>query len=414
MNFDFTNLMSYVQPQFNEIFTSILYGNDNFSTYVLKSGRSSGKSTSVAQALIILSFTKPGDILVVQSTYAAIKDASYKELCDWIENFGLQDYFTCTTSPLRIVNNVTGNTFKFRGCEKPEKLKGIPKITTIWFEEADLISKAAYDIVKLSMRSVIAKLQFILTFNPTSPFTWIKDIIDDPIQYKANIHHSYFFRNPFCNVDFIDEMRRIKVKDPQRFLRDGMGQFTIAEGLCINNKLIKDWEPSISYGARPYNFNGIDFGFNHLQAFVNGTYYQDTNILVLNEIIALSGLSNDEFIKFIPIKYRNVNNNFADSASPDKIKQLVQSSFKFKGAKKDYLKVANYIEFMNSLNAIVVHPNAVAFKKEAGKWEYIPETDTPRKVNDDINDAIRYGLQPILLERISSNTMKAGNVLGLR
>ncbi len=402
MKFDFKNIISYVQPQFRDVFFDIINQIEDYNMYILKSGRASGKSTTIVQALIMLSFIKKGDILVLQSTLTAMRDASYRELCNWIDKLGLSQFFRFKTSPLEITNTITGQRFIFRGTDNPERIKGIPNVTTVWLEEADLVSRDAFNTVKLSIRSNIAKLQYILSFNPSSPFTWIKDYIDSPETYKAKIHHSYFYKNPKCNNDFIEEMKIVKEKDYTRFLRDGLGQFTEAEGLIINNKLIEDWQPNVSYGSYEYNFNGMDFGFVHPQVFVNGSYYSDTNTLVLNEVISISGLTNDEFITRIPPKYKIIPNSYADSASPDKIQQLNQNQFKFIKANKLNLKVSNYIEFINSLTKIVVHPNAAQFKREAGIWEYMPNTDMPRKVDDDINDAIRYGLQPILLERVSS------------
>ena len=107
-------------------------------------------------------------------------------------------------------------------------------------------------------------------------------------------------------------------------------------------------------------------------------------------------------MKLIPKNFE-LYRGYADSANPDKIKEL-NKRFKVIGADKSKLPVDTYIEFMNNLNHIYVLREATLFIREAGIWSYKKDTDVPEKVNDDINDAIRYALQPVLLELRTSSS----------
>lgn len=399
MKIDLSNLKHHVQKQFKWIFK----GKYNQRFIVMKSGRGSGKSTSLAQLMIVNSFTKKGNILIVQSTYSAMKEATFAEITGWIEQLGLSNCFTYNKQPLTITNDITGVKFIFRGCDKPEKLKSMKGIETVWLEEADLITREAFDTINLSARGGEFDIKIYLSFNPSSPYTWIKEIIDAPETHNCLVHHSYYYDNQYLDQNFYDEMLRIKETNPDKFLQVGMGEFGSKEGLCINKK-IETYNSTTNYGNNPYVGIGIDFGFNHNQAFTNVSYYQDTNTLVINDVIAKSGLTNKEFMTKIPNKYKNQRSCYADSASPDKIKELSANGFKFVGANKLKLKVDAFIEFMNSLDHLVVKSSATQFNREAGIWSYLKDSDVPKKEDDDIMDAIRYALQPILLARLGKNT----------
>ena len=400
MKIDLSNAVDYIQDQFQDYYYD--YIERLYRIYVLTSGRGGGKSNAIAQSLILDSFQAQGNILVVQSTYAAMKDATYAELTGWIDEWELNKFFDITTSPLKITNKISKKKFIFRGTDKPKKLKSMKDIETVWIEEADLIDEDAWDTIKLSARGKKFNVRFILSFNPSSPYTWIKTIIDNLKLYKAKHYKSFYYDNPYVDDDFIDEMELIKKLNPQRYLRDGLGEFTKLEGLVINTDLIKDIKEIPRSAKITHAGVGLDFGFNHNQALISYKYDSINRDIYIDFTLAESNLTNDEFINIVPSKYRSVlkaTNGYADSARPELIKEWNQYGYKFKSAKKDKLEVMNYVYFMNELNNIYVLDDAAAFKIECGKWDYDTKQDKPKKENDDINDALRYGLQEILLKR---------------
>lgn len=375
--------------------------------------RGSAKSIAITQKLLLKTFDKKGgDILVCQWTYSAIKDASYAAFIEWIDKWKMGIFFKIGKSPLTITNIITGKVIKFRGLDDSSKIKSIVGIELIFIEEADLISEENFDILDLSMRGTEFNIQFFIAFNPGNPFVFWKEEYIDKVNDRDDVFilHSTYKDNPYIGIQFIKKMAYMKLHHPFKYLRDGLGQFTEKEGLVINNKLLKDVQDNSKLNTiRGYRGIGLDFGSVHPQAYVRIIYDEKKNELHIIDVITQSDPTGVIAAEFAKNKIKKVpqgwNTHFADSANPDKIKSTNQTiGSRFVGANKVKLKVEFYIDFLNQCKAIYIYPNAQEFKREAGKWEYIKGSDSPRKLYDDINDAIRYALQPVLLAKIGQNT----------
>lgn len=380
---------------------------------ILYGSRGSAKSIAITQKIILNTFKRTGgDWLVCQWTYAAIKDASYAAIVEWINKWNMGLFFNIKKSPLEITNMITGKTIKFKGLDDASKIKSIVGVENVFIEEADLITEENFDILDLSMRGLDYDIKFYIAFNPGNPYIfWKEEYIDKAdVRDDVFILHSTYKDNPFVGQKFINKMLYMKTNHPHKYQRDGLGQFTEKEGLVINNELLRDVkDPNFYKKFSGYKGCGLDFGSVHPQAYVRVMYDEDNNSLHIIEVKTKSdttGVIARDFardhIKKIPKDWRF---QYADSANPDKIKDTnreVKSNFV--SAKKDKLKVHYYIDFLNQLKNIFIYPSATEFKREAGKWEYVKGTDTPRKLYDDINDAIRYALQPIILANIGGET----------
>jgi phage terminase large subunit len=61
----------------------------------------------------------------VRKVKDTIKDSIFAELTGVIDDWGLGKYFTVTTSPMRIINNLTQSDCIFRGLDDVEKIKSV-------------------------------------------------------------------------------------------------------------------------------------------------------------------------------------------------------------------------------------------------------------------------------------------------
>lgn len=128
---------------------------------VFYGGRSSGKSYSVAMALLLRGRMGKLRILCTREIQNTIKDSVHKLLKDIIEAQGWTDYEVTNDS---IINHVTGTEFLFRGLHHNiMEIKSTEGIDICWVEEAQTITDASIDILTPTIRKPGS--QIIFTFN---------------------------------------------------------------------------------------------------------------------------------------------------------------------------------------------------------------------------------------------------------
>lgn len=135
---------------------------------LLWGGRDSGKSHFAAQKLIVECLRLPYfRCVMIKKTHESIKDSQWQTVKDIVFEWGLQEHFIFTKSPLEI-NCKNGNKFIARGCDKADKLKSIKDPSHAWYEEANQITEEDFITVTSTIRGN-GQLQEILSFNPEHP-----------------------------------------------------------------------------------------------------------------------------------------------------------------------------------------------------------------------------------------------------
>jgi len=135
--------------------------------HFLWGGRDSGKSTFIAQILLLECLrSRYFRCILVKKTFESIKDAQWQTLKDIAEEWGISHLFRFTQSPLEITCIPNGNKFIARGCDKPEKLKSIKDPTVAWYEEGNQLSEDDFITVSTTLRSNKQKVKQYFSFNP--------------------------------------------------------------------------------------------------------------------------------------------------------------------------------------------------------------------------------------------------------
>ena len=88
----------------------------------------------------------------VRKTYESLKESLFAKLVTWIDKFNLGKFFRIKESPLYIENKVTGAKFVFKGCDKPEKLKGLDDPNRVIYEEANELDEEDFDTITTTVR----------------------------------------------------------------------------------------------------------------------------------------------------------------------------------------------------------------------------------------------------------------------
>lgn len=150
----------------NERFKPYLTDKSRF--LLLWGGRDSSKSDFVALKLLIAAMVQPYfKCVLVRKVFDTVKDSQHATLKAVAEREGLSKYFFFGTSPLEIRCLLNGNKFIARGMDNPDKLKSIKDPTCAWYEEANQIEEADFDVLSTSLRTTHnVPIQEIFTFNP--------------------------------------------------------------------------------------------------------------------------------------------------------------------------------------------------------------------------------------------------------
>lgn len=129
--------------------------------YCYSGGRASGKSTAVAQSLVLRASVQPITVLCAREFQNSITDSVYKLLTGTIEKFGLQGFEIRRDG----IGHVNGSSFIFRGLhDNIQSIKSIEGIDVCWIEEAQTISQTSLTTLIPTIRKPNSTL--IFTWNP--------------------------------------------------------------------------------------------------------------------------------------------------------------------------------------------------------------------------------------------------------
>lgn len=153
---------------------------------VIKGGRGSGKSHSVARILVNIGIELSVRFLCTREIQKSIDESVYQLLSDVIEQLGYQDFYTLNKA------NITGlnkSTFLFAGLRSQDvaKLKSTERIMVCWCEEAHVLSEKSLDVLSPTIREENSVI--IYTYNP--------ELEDDPV-------HARFALKPQKDVCVVD------------------------------------------------------------------------------------------------------------------------------------------------------------------------------------------------------------------
>lgn len=185
-------------------------------------GRGSGKSWSVARALVTIAATKPIRVLCARETQKSIAESVHRLLKDQIGLLGLESAFDIQET--RIIGR-NGSDFAFAGIRQQgvANLKSFEGVDVCWVEEAQAVSKRSWDILIPTIRKPGSEIW--LTFNPEldSDETYERFVLSPPA--GSWVQKVNWDANPWF-PDVLDAERR------DLLTRDPVAYKTVWEGEC--------------------------------------------------------------------------------------------------------------------------------------------------------------------------------------
>lgn len=233
----------------------------------LYGGRGSGKSHSVARALLILGAKSKLRIVCAREIQKSIKDSVHKLLSDLIVEFKLRDFYQVLETEIRGAN---GTEFIFRGLKHNTRdLKSLEGADIVWIEEAENVSENSYEILIPTIRKEGSEIWATFNVkNVTDPTyrRFITEAGDDTISVKVSWRD-----NPFFPDVLQKEMEKLRVRDAETYMHIWEGEpDTRRSGAVYAKQLAKAREEQritrVPYDPASEVFTAWDLGFGDTTA----------------------------------------------------------------------------------------------------------------------------------------------------
>lgn len=335
--------------------------------HVLKGGRGSGKSSTVAQKLIMELIEKPITILCVRKVGNTLNDSCYEQLKEAITQLNVENQFEYKVNPLTITYKPRGNTIIFRGADDSGKIKSIKKsrfpITHLWIEE--LAEFKFEDDVKVIVNSILrAELKkglyykIFYTYNPPKMRqSWTNKLYESVnIPSNTRVYHSTYLDNPHISEAFIieaNELKKINIKKYEwmymgKSIGSGVVPFENLKFERLSDDLISNFD-NIRQGA--------DFGYaTDPFAWVKLHYDKTRRVIYIFDEIYGVKLSNRQIAEMIKDRGLQSCITIFDSAEPKSIDEISDYGVRSEGARKGQDSVVYGEKWLDDLNAIIIDP----------------------------------------------------------
>ena len=175
----------------------------------------SGKTHHIILKLILLSFLQEyNHIIYVNKIFGDIRKNQFKDIIKVLKALELSKYFTINKTNYGFKNNLTGTEFTALGMDNAENTKGLSDPTIIWWDEINKGSQEDFTTLNALLRTPLNnKLQFIISFNPVSEKSWLREFFfkkENAYEIKEDIESIYLNHSTYINNDFIDKETYLK------------------------------------------------------------------------------------------------------------------------------------------------------------------------------------------------------------
>lgn len=179
---------------------------NNYVYFLAEGGRGGGKSQSIARILLFISEQRKVRVVCGREQQNTIDESVKTILSDLIETYQLN----FTISDKRIVHNITGSTFLFKGFREQGRvnIKGLEGTDILWIDEAEAITKSTLDVLIPTVRKQNSKIIFTMNrYVRKDPVFEFCAADKDCIHIKIN-----YYDNPHCPQKLINDAIKCKAR----------------------------------------------------------------------------------------------------------------------------------------------------------------------------------------------------------
>ena len=233
-----------IAPSFVDVYDDIQAR--GHTEYLLYGGRGSTKSSFVSLEIIDQLIQNPScHALAMRQVGNTLHDSVYNQIVWAIGEWGLEEKFKCTTSPLEITYLPTGQKIYFRGADDPGKIKSIKPpfgyIGILWFEELDQfhgeesIRKIEQSVIRGGDTAFIFK-----SFNPPrTANNWANKYVRIPKETQYQHKSTYLDLKgralKWLGKTFLDEAEHLKNVNPAAYEHEYLGVANGTGGMVFEN-----------------------------------------------------------------------------------------------------------------------------------------------------------------------------------
>ena len=407
VNLDFEIAEPFIEGLFTPHRYKVYYG-----------GRGSGKSWSVARALIYMSLMQDLTILCAREIQNSINDSVHKLLRDQIDEIGLSDFFDITKNTIyrKPMNRDgvwdNGSEFIFKGLRfNSREIKSTEGVNICWIEEGQAVSQDSWEILIPTIREPNSEIW--ITFNPLdeSDPTYQRFVVNPPD--NAYIRKVNYDENPYFPEVLRQEMEWLKSRDYQSYLHVWEGEVRKHSNALIFGGYFRVEDFETPKDARYYF--GADWGFATDPTTLIRCFVRDKTLYIDQEAWAI-GCEIDN----TPALFDKVDGSRrwvikADNARPETISYMRRHGFNIIGAKKWQGSIEDGIEFLKTFD-IVIHPRCKHTIDEFNHYSYKVDKQTGDVLPVIVDawnhtiDAVRYAMDGLIKGRgnmtISTNALR--------
>ena len=282
-----------------------------------------------------------------------------------------------------------GNLIEFIGIDQSQRVRG-RKRDILWCNETNELEYD--DFFQLNIRTAE---EVYCDYNPSDEYHWIYEKILP--RKDCQFRKFTIFDNPYAPEGIKSEILALKDQDENLWKIYGLGERGQAKDLIFTNWDIQPFPRVCNY----YRY-GLDFGYNHPSVILFvGVKEKD---IYVDEILYQTHLTNQDLIN--KMLSENIEKNVlirADSAEPDRIKEISYAGFAVEGAKKSSYSVKDGIDTLKRCQIHITAGSINVLKEIKNyRWKKDKKTsrilDEPIPFRDDGMDAMRYAVGDLLLD----------------
>lgn len=392
---------------FNEIYRPYFGNKSRYEIYY--GGAGSGKSDWIASKYLLRMMTEhKHKFLFCRKVARTIRHSQYALVQELAERWKVDNLFRFYDSTMDVVYLPTGSKIIAAGLDDVAKLKSVSGVTGIWIEEATELTKLDFDQLDLRMRGKRGYYkQMTLSFNPEDYDHWLRgqffpEHLADLPSFTTTKYTEYgnivtrVLRTTWRDNKFLDDLDRAKYStmnetDKQFAAVYADGKWgTKVEGLIYTDYQIVPELPV----RRDHIIYGVDYGFSNPTAVVNIIICEGE--IYLDEVFYATQHTTADVIKAIRPDIPNPRYPmYADSAEPDRTKEIARAGFNIHAADKGPT-VWRRIEFCKRFK-IHVTARSVNIIKELKNYKRMQKSDgsfidEPVPLNNHAMNAYEYGL----------------------